>query len=55
MDKPHGFKTDAEWLAYEKGKQDEETLILKFISEWNGETNSRLGELLTKKVNEIKP
>ena len=55
MDNPHGFKIDEEWLAYEKGKQDEETLFLRFISKWNGETNSRVGELLVKKLKQIKP
>jgi hypothetical protein len=45
-----GFETPAELAAYEKGREDEEKTIIKFIQDWKGETNSGLGQLLADKV-----
>jgi hypothetical protein len=45
-----GFNTMAEYEAYNKGRADEEKVILKFIEEWNGETNSEMGSLLASKL-----
>lgn len=47
-----GFDTPAEFEAYEKGREHEEAVLLKFIENWKGETNSLLGGLLARKVME---
>jgi hypothetical protein len=45
-----GFETPSELAAYEKGREHEEKTIVKFIENWNGETNSHLGQLLADKL-----
>jgi hypothetical protein len=45
-----GFETPSELSAYEKGMEHEEKTIVKFIENWNGETNSVIGKLLADKV-----
>lgn len=44
--KPHGWNTDAEWLAYEKGREDEEKVLLEFVNKWDGKNNSAMGTSL---------
>ena len=41
-------------MAYEKGREDEQEVIMKWIEEWNGSSNSVMGALLKKKFNERK-
>lgn len=48
-----GFDTAAEWHAYNKGREDEEKTIFKFIEEWNGETNSTAGQILYDKLKSV--
>ena len=45
-----GFDTPNELAAYEEGREHEQETIFKFIENWNGETNSRFGSLLSKKL-----
>lgn len=45
-----GFNTMAEYQAYTKGRGDEQTVIMKFIEEWDGSTNSAAGALLASKL-----
>ena len=45
-----GFETPSELAAYEKGREHEQKTIVKFIENWNGETNSGLGQLLADKL-----
>ena len=49
-----GFNTPEEWNAYEKGKEDEEKIIIEWIKKWRGGINSSLGVLLHNKFNELK-
>lgn len=48
-----GFLTHEELSAYEKGREDEASVWLKFIRDWKGESNSVLGQTLTDKVKEF--
>lgn len=41
-----GWDTPEERAAYDKGREDEEKVIIKFITKWDGKTNSGMGELL---------
>jgi hypothetical protein len=45
-----GFDTMAEYQAYTKGREDEQSVFLKFIEEWDGATNSAAGALLAGKL-----
>ena len=48
-----GFKTREELGAYERGRRDEETVIIAFIKAWTGSTNSELGQILKDKFKEM--
>lgn len=49
-----GFQTPAELTAYEKGRNDEEKVMVKFIGDWQpNETNSVIGQLLADKNNKL--
>lgn len=41
-----GFNTPEESIAYDKGREDEETVLINWIINWDGSTNSRLGQIL---------
>ena len=49
-----GWDTPAEWYAYDKGYEDCQELMLKFIAKWTGKTNSGLGQALHNKFTELK-
>lgn len=49
-----GFETIDEVIAYEEGRAAEESVFLKWIEEWDGSTNSGLGQLLMNKFIELK-
>ncbi len=49
-----GFSTNEEYHAYEKGREDEQEVMMKFIENWDGSTNSAAGELLDKKFKQYK-
>lgn len=49
-----GWKTWEESYAYEKGREDEEIVMLKWIKSWDGSVNSGMGSILMKKFNELK-
>lgn len=46
-----GFWTVAEWGAYELGREHEQKIIMKYIEEWDGSTNSVFGSLMQKNFN----
>jgi hypothetical protein len=46
-----GWETEAEERAYLKGRDDEERVLIDFIKNWNGNTNSHMGQLLHDKIN----
>lgn len=48
-----GWDTPAEMEAYEKGREHEEELMIRFIQAWDGETNSGFGRILADKFKEI--
>ena len=49
-----GFQTPSELAAYEKGRNDEEKVMVKFIGDWQpNETNSVIGQLLADKNNKL--
>lgn len=48
-----GWDTPAEMAAYEKGREHEEELMIRFIAAWDGETNSGFGRILADKFKEI--
>lgn len=48
-----GHNSPKEYAAYEKGREDEQEVIMKWIEEWNGSSNSVMGALLKKKFNEL--
>lgn len=48
-----GFDTPEEYDAYENGKDAMEGTIMKFIREWDGSTNSWMGEALAQKMAEM--
>lgn len=48
-----GFDTPEEWRAYEKGRTDEETVLVDWIKKWNGGANSSLGKILHDKIIEL--
>lgn len=50
----YGFDTAAEYTAYEKGRDDEQEVIVKWITEWDGSTNSSMGQILWDKFYELK-
>lgn len=49
-----GFYTHAELDAYEKGREHEESVILKWIGDWDFSANSVIGSLLMDKFNSFK-
>lgn len=49
-----GFDTQVELAAYEKGREDEKAVLIKFIKNWSGKTNSHVGQLLYSKFIELK-
>ena len=48
-----GWDTPEEMAAFEKGKEVEEAMIIRYIKEWQGETRSVLGQILSKKFAEV--
>ncbi len=44
-----GWNSQAEYEAYDKGRADEEDVLIAFIEKWTGSTNSALGSLLNSK------
>lgn len=44
-----GFNTPEERKAYEEGRDDEQKVLIDFIRNWKGATNSGLGEILYNK------
>jgi hypothetical protein len=53
FEKMTGFKTKEELEAYDRGRIEEERMILEWITKWEGSTNSRMGELLYSKLESI--
>lgn len=53
MKKITGHDTLAEWAAYDLGREHMERVMIQFVEEWDGSTNSHFGELLMKKTKEI--
>lgn len=49
-----GHDSPKEMIAYEKGREDEQEVIMKWIEQWDGSTNSAIGALLKKKFDESK-
>ena len=49
-----GYETPAEFHAYQDGMDAEERVIVKFIEDWDGETNSELGKILMEKFKTLK-
>lgn len=41
-------------MSYDKGMADHEKVMFDFIDKWDGKTNSRFGEALNNKLNQIK-
>ena len=52
-DIPFALNLVKELAAYEKGRLHEETVLLKWIKDWDGSTNSAMGELLKDKFNQL--
>jgi len=48
-----GFDTPSELAAYEKGRSDEQKVIIEWIGKWGGKSNSQMGQLLNKKFREL--
>jgi NTP pyrophosphatase (non-canonical NTP hydrolase) len=46
FEKITGHKTPEEMAAYEKGREHEEAVFMKFIKEWDGKTNSHFGQAM---------
>jgi hypothetical protein len=51
-EKPHRFKTDAEFTAYQLGQADHEESLIKYIEGWEGEIDSKLGIMINDKFRE---
>jgi hypothetical protein len=49
-----GHNSPKEMIAYEKGREDEQEVIMKWIEQWDGSSNSAMGTLLKKKFDERK-
>ena len=49
-----GFYTLAEWSAYELGREHEQRVIIQFIKDWDGNTNSAAGQILNDKLKSLK-
>ncbi len=45
-----GHSNPYEHQIYDKAREEEQSVIMSFIEKWDGETNSALGDLLSKKV-----
>jgi hypothetical protein len=50
-----GFRTLAEMAAYEKGQEHREAVLIGFIKEWDGSTNSIFGKILHDFIQSHKP
>jgi len=50
-----GFYTHEEMASYEKGRAHEESVIVKWVENWDGSVNSAMGDLLMKKFKSINP
>lgn len=48
-----GHSNIHEHIVYDKGREDEQTVILDWIKKWDGSTNSTLGQLLDTKMREL--
>ncbi len=48
-----GFDSPKELAAYEKGREHESATTLKWISDWDGGTNSGMGQILIDKYNQL--
>lgn len=49
-----GHDSPKEMMAYEKGREDEQQVIIEWIEKWDGSSNSVMGALLKKKFDERK-
>jgi hypothetical protein len=49
-----GFRTMAEWMAYEKGREHESNVTANWIKSWDFKTNSIMGQILHDKFEEFK-
>jgi hypothetical protein len=52
-EKMTGHKTAELQAAYDRGYEANEKVIMDWIAKWDGSTNSAMGELLNKKMNEL--
>lgn len=41
-----GHNSAEEWIAYDKGREDEQKVLMDFIGKWDGQTNSAMGTQL---------
>ncbi len=48
-----GWNTMEEYMAYDKGREDEHKVLCKWIEKWDGKTNSVMGQLLHDKMDEL--
>lgn len=48
-----GHDSPKEMMAYEKGREDEQQVIIEWIEKWDVSNNSVMGALLKKKFNEL--
>lgn len=48
-----GHNTITESEKYDKGRDDEQEVVMEWIKNWDGSTNSALGTLLMKKLKEV--
>jgi uncharacterized FlaG/YvyC family protein len=49
-----GFESPSELAAYEKGREHQENVMVKFIDDWTpNETNSVIGQLLADKTKQV--
>lgn len=48
-----GHNIMEEHTAYDKGREDEQSVIIAWIEKWDGKINSALGDLLNKKFQEL--
>lgn len=48
-----GFYTMAEAEAYDLGRNHEQKVMVKFVKDWDGKTNSAMGSLLMEAVKKI--
>lgn len=50
-----GFNSPEEMIAWEEGYAAGQDSLMKYIEKWNGQTNSAIGALLSKKFKQLHP